>query len=93
MNVKLIRSPKENKKFRVTFPNGKSIDFGAKGYEDYTQHKHLNRRMAYIKRHQKREDWDDIYTAGFWARWLLWEKDNMIDAIVNLKNIFNINLV
>ena len=36
MRVRLKKSPRFDKKFRVTFENGKIVDFGARGYSDYT---------------------------------------------------------
>ena len=47
----LKRSPKSDKKFRIVTPLGKSIDFGAKGYSDYTLHKNPFRMRLYIGRH------------------------------------------
>ena len=38
MKVRLQKSPLFNKKYRVTFENGRVVDFGAKGYSDYTKH-------------------------------------------------------
>lgn len=50
--------------------------------EDYTIHKDPKRRELYIQRHSGMgEDWEDPTTAGFWSRWLLWEKPNFEDAL------------
>jgi len=39
MNVVVVRrSKKRDKKFDALFPDGKTISFGAKNYEDYTMH-------------------------------------------------------
>ena len=32
MPIKLTRSPRKEKKWRATFPDGSHIDFGARGY-------------------------------------------------------------
>jgi len=48
---KLIKSPKRNKKFRIISPDKKTVDFGAKGYSDYTLHKNPFRMRLYIGRH------------------------------------------
>jgi len=48
---KLIKSPKQEKKYRVISPNNKTIDFGAKGYSDYTIHKNPLRMRSYVGRH------------------------------------------
>lgn len=48
---RLLRSPKSEKKFRIITPNGKTVDFGAKGYSDYTIHKDPMRMRRYVKRH------------------------------------------
>jgi hypothetical protein len=50
----------------------KVIRFGARGYEDYTTHGDPARRKLYLARHQPREDWSDVWSPGFWARWILW---------------------
>lgn len=48
---KLTKSPKSNKKFRITLPDSKVVDFGAKGYSDYTIHKTPSRMRLYVQRH------------------------------------------
>jgi len=80
---RLTRSPLVSKKFRVILPDGRKVDFGAKGYSDYTLHKDKARMNRYIIRHQKRENWTKrgVATAGFWARWILWSEPNLRAAI------------
>ena len=51
MRVRLRKSPRFDKKFRVTFDDGKVVDFGAKGYSDYTKHKNPLRMRMYVTRH------------------------------------------
>jgi hypothetical protein len=69
------------KKWTAVFPDGKRVSFGAKGYQDYTMHHDRIRMERYLARHEKNEDWDDPYTPGWWARWLLWSKPTMREAI------------
>ena len=45
------KSPKSDKKFRVITPEGKTVDFGARGYSDYTLHKNPFRMRLYVGRH------------------------------------------
>ena len=66
--------------------NNKTIHFGATGYDDYTTHKDPKRKAQYIARHKNNEDWSDPETAGFWARWLLWNKPSINDSIADLKH-------
>jgi hypothetical protein len=87
------RSPNPKKKWRVTFSNGTSVNFGATGYENYTEHQNLTRRARYIARHQKREHWTAMRTAGFWSRWLLWEKPTMRAAANEITSKFNVHVV
>ena len=49
-DVKLLISPRKDKKYRVYDPNGKAVDFGQMGYEDYTKHRDNERRERYLKR-------------------------------------------
>lgn len=49
--VLLSRSPVSTKKWRVTLQDGSTVDFGARGYEDYTIHKNSLRMRNYVRRH------------------------------------------
>lgn len=51
MKITLIDSPKQEKKFRVILPDGKKVDFGQKGYSDFTLHKNPMRMRSYVQRH------------------------------------------
>lgn len=82
MTLKL--STRKDKKYQIQTPSGKTIHFGAKGYSDYTQHKDPKRKEAYIRRHQTRENWNDPETAGFYARWLLWNKPTLSASIKDM---------
>ena len=88
-----------DKKYMVTTPGGKTIHFGAKNYNDYITYNHEHgkkiaddKRDAYIARHQVNEDWYDPDTAGFWSRWLLWEKPTLRQAGNNLRDLFDIKI-
>jgi len=78
---KLTKSPKKDKKFRVTLPNGRTINFGAKGYSNYTIHKDAARMKRYLTRHRSTENWTKPNSAGFWARWVLWSEPSLQAAI------------
>ena len=51
MLVKITRSPNRTKKFRAILPDGRTVDFGARGYSDYTKHKNPSRMRSYVLRH------------------------------------------
>lgn len=85
----------DDKKYAVTIfdtkrGTSKTIKFGAKGYEDYTIHKNDKRRLAYDKRHSVREDWSNPLTAGFWSKWILWNKKTVNESIKDIEDRFNI---
>ena len=80
ISATLSRSPLSSKKWRIFLTDGavvRTIDFGARGYQDFTQHGDLERRTAYLSRHAARENWRDPYSAGFW---LLWEHTTLLAA-------------
>ena len=52
MEVILQKSILPSKKYTAVI-GGRSIHFGASGYEDYTIHKDDKRKELYIKRHEK----------------------------------------
>jgi hypothetical protein len=54
MHVKIIRSPDRKKKFRAILGDGRTVDFGASGYSDYTKHKTPSRMRSYVLRHAGR---------------------------------------
>lgn len=74
-------------------PSVKIIHFGHPDYEDFTQHGDPQRKKNYIARHKKREHWHDPYSAGFWARWLLWEKPSIQEAKKNITHTFGIKFL
>ena len=51
MRVKIIKSPDRKKKFRAILEDGRTVDFGASGYSDYTKHKNPSRMRSYVLRH------------------------------------------
>ena len=59
------------------------MHFGATGYEDFTTNKDEKRKVSYLARHKATEDWtlSGVDTAGFWARWLLWNKPSLSASI------------
>jgi hypothetical protein len=85
MDVTIRKSPKLEKKWRATFVQEKRhVDFGQRGYSDYTKHKDALRMARYLQRHRHmRENWSRSgrYSAGFWARWLLWSKPSLSAAL------------
>ena len=90
----LMESPRKDKKFRIITPNGKKIDFGAKGYEDYTIHHDDQRKARYKARHSSRENWtySGVETAGFWSLWLLWNKKTIDSSIEDIERRFDITI-
>ena len=91
----LTKSPRSEKKYRIVLENGRHVDFGATGYQDFTQHKDPNRMRLYLIRHRSRENWtrSGISTAGFWSRWLLWSKPSMTQAIKFMNKKFGLHVV
>lgn len=93
----ISKSPNKDKKFKVVVTDGKkkkTIHFGAKGYEDYTtSHKDDERKKRYIARHSGLgEDYEDPYTAGFWAMHTLWNKKTLPASLKDIKDRFNIKI-
>jgi hypothetical protein len=82
MEVVLKKSKQKNKKYAVVM-DGKTVNFGAEGYEDFTTHGDEKRKDRYDKRHKTNEDWSKsgIETAGFWAKHILWNKRTLGSSI------------
>jgi hypothetical protein len=92
MSYVLFESDRKNKKWTIITPNMKTIHFGQLGAEDYTQHNDEKRRRLYIARHKPREDWNNPNTAGFWSRFLLWEKPSIHQALYYIRNTLGVDV-
>lgn len=69
----------------------KHVPFGARGYEDLTQHRNYLRRSLYLARHRKNENWYSPQTAGSLSRWILWETPNLDVNVRRFKQKFNLS--
>lgn len=101
----LAKTNNKTNKFQVDLLNTetnkiKSIKFGRFGMEDYTTYtRNEGKKIAdahkkrYLDRHRKREDWtkSGIATAGFWSRWLLWNKGTLEKSFQQILKKFNLN--
>lgn len=99
MLVILQKSTNPSKKYMVTIKKnamdrGTKVHFGAVGYSDYPTHKDKERMERYIIRHQRRENWkkSGISTAGFWSKWLLWNKPSIKQSIADIENRFGVKI-
>ena len=88
--------PTSSKKYIVYVyspTRSKKISFGARGYSDFTIHRDELRRQRYENRHRKRENWNDPFTAGFWAEHLLWNKPTLKASMKDVSRRFGIKWV
>jgi len=93
--VKIVKSPKPEKKYRAHFSDGTHTDFGARGMQNYGgvgKERHLDkeRKKRYISRHKSRENWNSPKTPGSLSRWILWNKDTLRKSIADYKKRFNL---
>ena len=84
------KSDKPEKKYYIITKDNKRVYFGQAGASDFTQHKNEDRKNRYIKRHENNENWtkSGIDTAGFWSRWLLWNKPSIKESYEDIKKRF-----
>lgn len=86
----LIRAPYPHK-WTAVFDDGKRVSFGAVGYEDYTQHKDVERRRRYRIRHKKDLETGDPRRPGFLSYYLLWGDSSDLNAnLREYKRKFNL---
>ena len=87
------KSDKPNKKYYIITNNNKKVYFGQAGYEHFSDgHKDEARKQRYINRHKNNEIWSKsgVDTAGFWSRWLLWNKPTIKESYTDIKKRFSI---
>ena len=90
--IYLSNSTKPEKRYMVQIGD-KIIHFGSSQHENFTIHKDEKRKQNYISRHAKNEDWNDIYSAGFWSRWLLWNKPTLRESIKDIQRNFGVKII
>ena len=93
--VIILQKSKVSTKKLAAIIGNKTVNFGAKGYSDFTLHKDVDRMHRYEGRHKRRENWgkSGIETAGFWSKWILWNKPSLIGSIKDTEKRFNIKIV
>jgi hypothetical protein len=70
-------SDKKKYKYYIITNQFNKVYFGSSNYKDFTTNGNdEERKKLYLIRHQKNENWtrSGINSAGFWSRWLLWNK-------------------
>ena len=72
-------------------PNSKMVLLSILGLlecqmSDYTKNKDPERKKAYLARHRANENWKNKESAGFWSRYLLWEKPSLREAAKALRS-------
>jgi hypothetical protein len=70
----LYRSRAKNKKYAIVSPEGKVVNFGQMGYEDFTKHNDPVRRMRFLNRTSNyRGDWkNNPYSPNNLSRRIIW---------------------
>jgi hypothetical protein len=95
MKIQLRKSTRPEKKYMVVLDNRITVHFGAAGMSDFTKHRDPARKDSYIQRHRARENWQKsgITTAGFWSRWLLWNKPTIQESKKDITKRFDVTFV
>lgn len=94
--VAVRRSTRPGKKLMAVFSDGTVTHFGAAGYRDYTTYAARNaalaarKRLQYIARHSRAEDWRDPRAAGTLARYVLWEHPRLATAVAAYRRRFGV---
>jgi hypothetical protein len=94
MSYILTDATNKAKRYQITTPEGKNIQFGSRAHENFTIHGDEKRKTSYLKRHSKNENWtkSGIDTAGYWSRWLLWNEPTIDESIKDIEKRFGIKV-
>ena len=96
MYVSIGKSTRAGKKMMAIFYDEakkkiKTTHFGADTYESYPDHQDLQRKMNYLGRHEKKENWNDYMTAGSLSRWILWNRPTLNESIKDYMRKFKLD--
>lgn len=90
--VSIRPSDRPEKKMMVVLETdagrSKTIHFGDKSLPDYTTHNPMEReerKRLYLARHKVNENWNDPESAGFWSRWVLWNRPTIAASVRDVK--------
>ena len=89
--LSIVRSPIAGKKWRANFLHNETAfhtDFGATGYQDYTQSGDPERARLYKLRHRKDLDTKNPTKAGYLSWYILWDGPNFDQNVRRYKNKF-----
>ena len=81
-----FKSDRPSKKFYIITNDNKKIYFGDSNFQHFTSdHLDERRRLLYISRHRKNEDWKNPNTSGYWSMWFLWSEKSYEQAYKKIR--------
>ena len=93
IQVEIRKSRLPTKKYDAVIDGRKTVPFGQRGASDFTLHKDAERKERYLQRHRANEDWKDPNTAGFYSRWVTWNKPTLQQSVSDVNKRFkNMNV-
>ena len=89
--IKIVESPKLNKRFRVIMSNGDTYDFGDTGENTYIDHGDQKRRQRYWLRHYHNIQENHLITnlipsPSLFSALILWGKSTSLRENINELN-------
>jgi hypothetical protein len=94
-NQIILRKAKDGIHKYYVIINNKKVYFGAKGYSDFIlSDGDKLKKKNYLARHSKNEDWsiNGIEKAGFWSRYILWNKTTIKSSIKDIEKKFGVKI-
>ena len=97
--LQIVKSPRAGKKWRAIFEHqGRGelektrfhTDFGASGYQDFTQGAEPERARLYRIRHKKDLATNNPTKAGYLSYYILWSTPNFAANVAAYKNRFHL---
>ena len=90
MEVVITKSKKPGKKFDARIDCTKTVSFGEKGASDYTKHKDKDRKIDIQTDIKHIENWNvsGAKAAGFYSRWVTWNKPTLKASIDDISKKF-----
>jgi hypothetical protein len=89
----LKKSTRADKRFAIDMGGMMEHNFASKGAETFIDHKDEKKKKAWIARHKNDKNYNDMHSAIYHSKNLLWNKATLTEAIKDYEKRHKVTLI